>query len=118
MTYTEFVKRYRKGELSVQINKTRAGDFVLSEFADKHNKPAHYFWSWTGTIVTVLAPIVLLLIFSWKWALLSFIIGIIIVKATSKSASQFVLNNMLEDETFYSYVLIHDGVRITEVSQE
>jgi len=26
------------------------GAFVMSEFADKHNKPAHLFWTWLGRV--------------------------------------------------------------------
>jgi hypothetical protein len=71
-THHEFVEQYKKGVLKVYINKNMAGDLVMSKFGDKHNKPAHLFWSWVGIFLTFIFPIILLFI-NWIYSILSFI---------------------------------------------
>lgn len=113
ITHQEFVNGYEAGKINVSINKSKAGDFVLSDFADKHNKPAHLFWSWSGILLTIPLPIILIFI-NWHYSIISFILGLIIVSASRKSASQFVLQNILGDESFFEYVLLHGGAKITD----
>ena len=113
ITHKEFLEKYKSGLLKLFVVKSKAGDFVLSEFADKHNKPAHIFWTWTGIILFFPLPIVLLFI-KWPFAIISVIIGSLILSGARKSASQFVIENMLEDERFWLYVLIHDGAVIRD----
>lgn len=60
LTHNEFINEYKLGKLTVFIDRNRAGDFVLSPLADKHNKPAHLFWSWLGLFFMILLPIILL----------------------------------------------------------
>lgn len=114
LTHNEFVERYKAGDFTVHVNKWKAGDFILSEYADKHYKPAHLFWSWTGIILAIPLPIALLFFTSWKYSLCSFFLGFLIVGASRKSAAQFVLQNMLEDEDFWNYVLLHGGAKIRD----
>ena len=45
INYQQFLEGYRTGEFTVLVDKQKAGDFVMSKFADKHNKPAHLFWT-------------------------------------------------------------------------
>jgi len=113
ITHQEFVEGYKAGKFIVLINKNRAGDFVLSDFADKHNKPAHLFWSWCGIILIIIVPIILLFI-NWHYSIISFIVGIIIIGASRKSVADFVLRNMLENESFWEYVLLHKGATIKD----
>jgi hypothetical protein len=113
ITHQEFVEHYKKGLLNVHINKSMAGDLVLSKFGDKHNKPAHLFWSWTGIILTFVVPIVLLFV-NWIYSILSFIFGLMVIRASRKSAEQFVMQNMIENEDFWNYTLLHGGAKITD----
>lgn len=114
LTHNEFVSDYKLGKLTVFIDKSKAGDFVLSPFADKHNKLAHLFWSWLGIILMIPLPIALLFLTSWIHALGSFILGLTISTAARRSAAEFVLQNMLEDENFWIYVLLHNGAKIMD----
>lgn len=109
INYQQFLDKYKKGEIMVLVNKLKAGDFIMSEFGDKHNKPAHLFWTWLGILMIFPAPIILWIIFGWIYALGSFIWGIMINIAAKKSATQFVLQNMIKDEDFWDYVLLHKG---------
>lgn len=113
ISHKEFVNRYKKGELFVYVNKLKAGDFVLSEYADKHNKPAHLFWSWVGIILVIPLPIVFLFV-NWKYTILYFVVGLIVVNSAKKTSEKFILENMLSDGNFWDYVLLHGGTMITD----
>jgi hypothetical protein len=115
ITHQEFVEQYKKRLLNIHINKSMASDLVLSKFGDKHNKPAHLFWSWTGIILTFVAPIILLFV-NWIYAILSFAIGLMVISASRKSAEQFVMQNMIEKEEFWNYTLLHGGAKITDIN--
>ena len=108
ITHQEFVNKYKSGEIGITVDPKKAGDFVLCEFANKYNKPAHNFWTWTGVILTFPLSIVLIFI-NWPYAILSFIVGSLILSGARKSACQFVVENMLQDEKFWFYVLFHNG---------
>lgn len=114
INYQQFLDSYKTGEVTVLVNNSRAGDFVMSKFGDKHNKPAHLFFTWLGIILIVPLPIILLIVYGWIHAVGSFIIGLVINSAARKSASQFVLQNMLESEDFWDYVLLHKGAIIQD----
>ena len=113
LTHKEFVEKYKSGSLTVLIDDMKAGDFVLSQYASKYNKPAHQFWTWTGLILTFIVPLGLLAV-HWVLSLLCAGIGYAIIKSARKSAQEFVLENMLEDEIFWAYVLIYDGAIIKD----
>lgn len=112
--YQQFLQRYKAGEFAVLVNKSKAGDFVMSKFGDKHNKPAHLFFTWLSIILIVPLPIILLIVYGWIHVVGSFIIGLMINAAARKSASRFVLRNMLESENFWDYVLLHKGAIIQD----
>ena len=112
--YQQFLQGYKTGEFAVLVNKSKAGDFVMSKFGDKHNKPAHIFFTWLGIIMIVPLPIILLIFQGWIFAVGSFILGLMINSAARKSASQFVLQNMIKGEDFWDYVLLHKGAIIQD----
>jgi len=114
LTHNEFVERYKTGDLTVYVNKIKAGDFILSKYADKHYKPAYLFWSWLSFILMFPLPIALLFFTSWIHALGSFIWGLTLRGANQRSAVEFVLQNMLENEEFWNYVLLHGGAKIKD----
>lgn len=111
ITHKEFAEGYLSGQYSVTIDENRAGDFVLSDFADKHNKPAHYFWTWLGILLVVPIPIALLFV-SWIYSACSFIVGLFVVAAARRTDRGFVIQNMVDDESFFDYVLMHHGAKI------
>ena len=112
--YQQFLHGYQAGEITVLVNNSKAGDFVMSKFGDKHNKPAHIFFTWLGIIMIVPLPIILLIFQGWIFAVGSFVLGLMINSAARKSASQFVLQNMIENEDFWDYVLLHKGAIIQD----
>ncbi|MFH1182742.1 MAG: hypothetical protein V1690_00575 [Candidatus Moraniibacteriota bacterium] len=114
INYQQFLEGYKTGEVTVSVNKSKAGDFVMSKFGDNYNKPAHIFFTWLGIIMIVPLPIILLIFHSWILALGSFVLGLMINSAARKSASQFVLQNMIENEEFWDYVLFHQGAIIQD----
>jgi len=112
MEHSDFVKRFIDKDIRVYIDSIKSGDLVLSRFANKYNKPAHLFWSWIAIMLVLIAPIVLWLLFSWFWAIISFILGLFVASANMKSSNQFVIENMLEDEIFYDYVMYQKKVKV------
>jgi len=113
ITHQEFINDYNRGKIIVSIDKNKTGNFVLSDFADKYNKPAHLFWSRGGIILTILLPIVLIFI-NWHYSIIFFIFGLIVINASRESANQFVIGNMLKNESFFEYVLLHRGAILTD----
>ncbi len=113
ITHQEFIDGYKSGKISVYIEKDKAGGFVLSPQADKHNKPAYLFWSWGGIFVAYVLTFILLFV-NWRFSIISFIVGLLIVSANRKSGAQCVLQNMLDDEDFWMYVILHQGAKMTD----
>lgn len=114
ITYQQFLESYKTGDITVLVNNSKAGDFVMSKFGDKYNKPAHLFWTWLGILLIFPSPVIFWILFGWIYALSFFILGLMINKAARKSASQFVLQNMIENEDFWDYVLLHKGAIIQD----
>jgi len=83
----------------------------MSPLAQKEHKPAHLFWSWSGIVLVVPAPLILLFV-AWIYAPISFVLGIVIMVAARKSAADFLVQNMLWDDTFYTYVIHHGGAQV------
>lgn len=114
INYQQFLEGYKTSEITVLVNNSKAGDFVMSKFGDKHNKPAHLFWTWLGILLIFPAPIIFWILLGWVHALGSFVLGLMISAAARRSASQFVLQNMIENEDFWNYVLLHKGAIIQD----
>lgn len=114
ISYQQFLEAYKAGEITVLVNSSKAGDFVMSKFGDKHNKPAHLFWTWLSILLIFPAPIILWVLLGWVHALGSFVLGLMISAVARRSASQFVLQNMIENEDFWDYVLLHKGAIIQD----
>ena len=116
ITHRQFKEGYATGDILVSINESKAGDFVMSSFGDKYNKPAHLFFTWLGILLAVPFPIFLWLYFGWGYALGSFLLGFMVNKAARKSASQFCLYNMIENEDFWDYILLHNGATLKDMN--
>ncbi|MBU0708452.1 response regulator [Patescibacteria group bacterium] len=113
VSHREFVEGYSAGIFEVLVNRQKAGDFVLSRFGRTEQKLAHYFWGGFGIIMLSLVPLILLFI-RWSLAPICFFIGCLIISATRKSAAGFVVQNMLEDEDFWDFVLLHGGASVKD----
>ena len=114
INHQQFLEEYKAGKLTVLVDNSKAGNFVTSTFGDKNNKPAHLCWTWLGIIMIIPLPIILFIFQNWIFAVGSFVLGLIITKAAKKTASQFVLRNMIENEDFWDYVLLHNGAIIQD----
>ncbi len=73
ISHREFVDLYRKEELSISVDKNKAGDFVLSDFSKTRYQVAHNFWNWFGLILAVPGAIALLFL-HWTYAIGSFLV--------------------------------------------
>jgi hypothetical protein len=113
ISFQEFIEGYRKGVFTVSVRKSTAGNFVLSKFADKHNKPAYLFFHWLEIILLMPLPIILLFM-DWHYAIFPFIGGLIVRGGLKKSAIDFIVQNMLEDQNFCGFILYQDGAKIMD----
>lgn len=111
INYQNFLEDYKNNKITVLVDKTKAGRFIISQLANKRFKPAHYFWTWVAFLLIFILPIVLLFEF-WFYSIVSLVAGIWIYGAAKTSASQFVLENMLEDEKFFEFVMENNGAII------
>lgn len=115
IAYQNFINEYNAGKLQILVDESMAGNFILSPHADKHYKPAYLFWTWLGIILLVLTPMILLF-YHWYYSAITFILGIIVFKASRKSGAQFVIENMISSEDFWDYILLHKGAKIIDSS--
>ena len=111
--HSDFVQSYKNGSLSIKVDQSKAGNFILSQYSKPQYKLAHNIWSWLGILLTVPVAIALLFV-NWLYAIVSFVAGIIIVSAARKSAAQFVVEQMIDNEDFWNYVLLHKGAKIQD----
>jgi hypothetical protein len=109
ITHEEFVEGFNSGKYEISVNKNKAANFVVSTLADKRNKPAHYFWSWTGILLTFLMPVIFLF-YSYFYAFCSFVLGLLIIEGARKSDQQFIVENVLKDQNFWIYALHYGGI--------
>lgn len=114
INYQQFLEGYRIGIITVLVNKSKAGNFVMSKFGSKYNKPAHLFWTWLAIIMIIPLPIIFLIFKTWVHAFGILIIGLLIRDSARKSATQFVLTNMLENEDFWDFILLHKGATLKD----
>ena len=117
ISHREFVSLYEQGQLTVSVDQFKAGDFILSPFSKNHYKYAHYFWNLLGFILLI-GGIASIFFINWTIALAAIIIGLVIISAVRKSAGTFVMEQMLDDEEFWDYILLHKGAKIHDLSGE
>lgn len=113
ITYQQFLDRYKSGQIFVHINKHKAGDFIMSDFASKKYKYLHTIIVWSGILITFLLTFISFFI-NWKLAILSFIFGVVIIGISRNLSGKFVLSNMLASQDFWDYILLHGGAKITD----
>jgi len=112
INYQQFLEQYKTSEITISVNISKAGDFVMSKFGNKHKKLMHLFWTWSGILLIFPLPIIFWIFFSWGYVIGSLALGLIISKMARKNAPQFVLQNMIDSEDFWDYVLLHKGATI------
>lgn len=119
ISHTEFVHQYRSGNLTVVLDKKRAGDFVgvlrkrtiYKIMISNWNKQEYYFLKWLGRLLIYVLPIVLLFV-DWLYSIVSFVIGLRIAWAAKRIAEESVIDNMVDDEEFWIYAIQH---RLAEI---
>lgn len=111
MTHPEFVKEHDQGKISIKIDKTQVGNFLASEFAKKEYRSAYKFWGYIAMLMTIGGFLSFFMI-NWIYALIILVSGIVIIFSNQRSSEQLVTKNMLEDEDFWNYILLHGGAEI------
>ncbi len=109
ITYQEFLDGIKAKILHVGVDRYKAGKFVMSEFGDKYNKPAHVFWRLVAFTLIFVLPFILFIYKGWVYAIGSLLSGFMVNRASYSSAVDFVKSNMLENEEFCEYVIENNG---------
>src|SRR3989344_4652309 len=113
ITHSGFVNQFREGKLSLYVVKSKAGNFIMSGYAYKGYKWVLRIFSWTGIILWL--PLAIALFFvNWKLAILSFFTGMIIVGLSQNVAGSLAKQNMINNEDFWDYILLHGGAKIVD----
>ena len=68
---------------------------------------AHHFWTWIW-ILSIFGAIFAAIFYKLALGILVFVFGVIVYKATKKSASKFVLEHALLNEEFFGYLVERD----------
>ena len=101
MTHSEFVKRYRSGQLDVRVNKARVAELVKTRSIALRFRAAHRFWKWLW-LLSIPFALACLVWVSWWIALIVLGIGFLLPLVVNRSAYYaFVLERALEDEQFF-----------------
>lgn len=112
LTHKEFSKLHKEGKIEVGVRKYESIKLALSPLASKYNKPAVRFWFYLAGLLFIILPIPLWIFKGFFYGLGSFVLGMMVYRANKESTAQFVINNMLEDEKFYNFVMSHKDLVI------
>ena len=113
ITHQEFVNEYNAGKIQINVDKFKAGDFISSSYANKHKKTVYLLWSWLAIIMIIPLPIIILF-YHWYYSVILVILGLIIFNVNRKSSGKLVIENMIESNDFWDYILLHGGAKIID----
>lgn len=103
MTYTEYKRLRSEGTIQAGISNSDA--LRLIGYLPKRYQYAHHFWSWVW-MLSIPGFIAVSIFYAW-WIglLLLFIVTPMILRATKKSAAEFVLEYAENDAQFFSFLV-------------
>lgn len=104
MTHEQFVEKWSRGEIEVQVDRSLALQIANSNLVPKRYRYAHIFWSWVWMLSMPGAIAVAIWGTWWVGLLLLFVLSPLLFKATRKAACQFVIDHAKESEDFYDFV--------------
>ena len=113
ITHQQFIEGYKSGRFRILIDKKRVGDFVKTG----RKKPISLFWLRISLLVGITSPIILPLFTKSYYGLIGMIIGFtgfMLANHSRESAGDFVLKNMLTDESFFRHILANNGAVIAD----
>ena len=110
MKYEELVRGMENNEYGLSYPESSIiRQLVRAPQADKHNKPAHYFWHYVAIIIFYSGfP---LFFFSFYMAFGALIFGYILHRAAIKSDREFIFMNIKQDKEFAKLAL-DNGVNV------
>jgi hypothetical protein len=112
MEHPEFVRRWKAGELAVDVDRSQALVLMNTKILPGRYRAAHHFWSWIW-ILSIPAAFAVMYFYRW-WAGLLVLVFVTptISGATKKSTMQFMIDHSLDDATFYEYAVEKGVLRI------
>jgi hypothetical protein len=115
MTFEEFVAAYHSKQVAAHIDRSLALQLMEASAVAKRYRAAHLLWTWVW-FLSIPAAIVLIIWVNWWVGLIVLLIGFALPRAIKQSATQFVLEQALEDKGFYELAVKSGALRITSDS--
>lgn len=113
LSHDELCRLHQQGQISVRANMSVAMHICDDDpRIPKGVRAAHHFWKWVSLLMFIGGPISIIWL-KWYWGVLIFFVGSIVMKATSQSAGQFVVEAVLQDESLYYDCLANNVILIT-----
>ena len=114
MTYEDYIRQKKSGGIWVEIEISTA--LRLIDSLPKRYQFAFYFWSWVWMLPI---PAFILVAILWKWwigLLLLIFVSPIIMKATKKSAAQFVIEYANENKEYFDFLVREEFISFNQKS--
>jgi len=113
MTHDEFIKAYKNQTIIVKVHKNMAMRLMDYPGIKKTNRAAHLFWTWVW-FLSIPAAIACFIFFRWWVGLIVLLVGFALPRAIKDSATEFVIEQALEDERFYNLAVELKALLIEE----
>ena len=102
-THEEFINSLRQG-CRFHVDKVKAQDLLSTKLAARRYRHAHWFWS-TVWLLSIAAALGFLLFGRRQLALGLVLIAVFMCNAIIRSATEFVLEQAIQDPKFYEVCL-------------
>ena len=117
MTHEEFVKAYKAGEIKASVNLNNAITLLRHSSVPRETQIVYAIWTMIW-LLTFPAAIICFIWVKWWVALIIFLVGLSLPNAMRNSACKDVLEQALEDESFYNIAIESGGFVIKEKARE
>ena len=117
LQHTEFVERYKRGTVEVDVDRSKALQIANAWEKLPHRfRSAHVFWS-CAWLLTIPAAFAAAFLYTW-WAgtLILLVLMPALYAATKKSAALHVIDYAVESSVFYSYAVENGVISIRQKS--
>lgn len=100
MNHQEFIQKYKNREISISVNKEAASFIVKHGHLGKSYLLCDILFSLLF-IIGLISSIILFFVYSKAIGIIVFVISLFIPGALKKSASQGIIDKIIEDPDFY-----------------
>lgn len=114
ITHQEFIEGHKSGGISVFVNKRKTKYLMKSPLLKRGYKVVDIFGTIISFALCIPIPIILIFIASWRYSLISLILGLVVAGIANYLSHKFILKNILLSERFWNYAIFHHGIGIKD----